>query len=189
MKTVLIMLAAGNSRRFGSNKLLYQIEGKPMYRYALEELQKAAEKIPDSRILVVTQADYTEIISTAGQAGAEVFINPEPERGISSSMQIGLERARDAEACLFTVSDQPWLKAETITALFELFQREGKGMACTRRDGKTGNPCIFSKKYYTELMEISGDRGGKQIIKKHPEDVAYLEISDALELQDVDTPL
>ena len=53
---------------------------------------------------------------------------------------------------------------------------------------KTGNPCIFSQKYYQELMEITGDRGGKQIIKKYPEDVAYLFVGDARELQDVDVP-
>ena len=57
------------------------------------------------------------------------------------------------------------------------------------RGEKTGNPCIFSKKYYRELMEITGDKGGKQIIKRYPEDVTYLKISDERELQDVDVPL
>ena len=64
-----------------------------------------------------------------------------------------------------------------------------KGMACIRWNGKTGNPCIFGQKYYEELMEISGDKGGKKIIKKHPEDVAYLQIRNARELQDADEPV
>ena len=59
MKTVLIMLAAGNSRRFGSNKLLYEIEGKPMYLHVLEQLKQVQKKIPDSGIIVLTQ--YQEI--------------------------------------------------------------------------------------------------------------------------------
>ena len=54
------MLAAGNSRRFGSNKLLYEIEGKPMYLLTLEKLKKASETIPESEIIVVTQ--YEEIV-------------------------------------------------------------------------------------------------------------------------------
>ena len=61
-------------------------------------------------------------------------------------------------------------------------------MACIRWNVKTVNPCIFGQKYYEELMEISGDKGGKKIIKKHPEDVAYLQIRNARELQDADEP-
>ena len=183
------MLAAVNSRRFGSNKLMYEVDGVPMYQRTLRMLQKAAERIPDSRIVVVTQPQYSEIIDVVKETGAEVLFNPKPERGIASSMQIGLEIAKDADACLFTVSDQPWLTAETIIALYDAFQSENKGMACTVWGEKTGNPCIFSKKYYRKLMEITGDKGGKQIIKRYPEDVTYLKISDEREQQDVDVPL
>lgn len=189
VKLALIMLAAGNSRRFGSNKLMYEVDGVPMYQRTLRLLQKAAERIPDSRIVVVTQPQYSEIIDVVKETGAEVLFNPKPERGIASSMQIGLEIAKDADACLFTVSDQPWLTAETIIALYDAFQSENKGMACTVWGEKTGNPCIFSKKYYRKLMEITGDKGGKQIIKRYPEDVTYLKISDEREQQDVDVPL
>ena len=189
VKLALIMLAAGNSRRFGSNKLMYEVDGVPMYQRTLRLLQKAAERIPDSRIVVVTQPQYSEIIDVVKETGAEVLFNPKPERGIASSMQIGLEIAKDADACLYTVSDQPWLTAETIIALYDAFQSENKGMACTVWGEKTGNPCIFSKKYYRKLMEITGDKGGKQIIKRYPEDVTYLKISDEKELQDVDVPL
>ena len=62
-------------------------------------------------------------------------------------------------------------------------------MACTIFGAKTGNPCIFSREYYQELMEITGDKGGKQIINRHPEDVMYFKIEDARELQDIDIPL
>ena len=189
VKLAFIMLAAGNSRRFGSNKLMYEVDGVPMYQRTLRQLRKAAEKIPDSRIILVTQPQYSEIIDVVKGTGAEVLFNPQPERGIASSMQIGLESAKDADACMFTVADQPWLTAETIIALYDAFQSENKGMACTRHGEKTGNPCVFSEKYYKELMGITGDRGGKQVIKRHPEDVVYFKISDERELQDVDVSL
>lgn len=185
-KIALIMLAAGNSRRFGSNKLLYEIDGTPMYLRTLKKLQKAASELGNCKIIVVTQ--YEEIVSKAKELGIEVRMNSQPERGISSSMQIGLSAAERSAACLFTVSDQPWLTAETIIDLVHKFQSEQKGMACTVLGEKTGNPCIFSQKYYQELMEITGDKGGKQIIKKYPEDVAYLIVDDARELQDIDMP-
>ena len=107
--------------RFGSNKLLYEIEGKPMYLLTLEKLKKASEKIPESEIIVVTQ--YEEIVKKAGEMKIPVFINPRPEDGISLSMQIGLMSVRDTDACLFTVSDQPWLEADTVVALTELFEK------------------------------------------------------------------
>ena len=182
----LIMLAAGNSRRFGSNKLLYEIDGVPMYLRTLKKLQQAAREFKNCEIIVVTQ--YEEIAAKAQESGARVLINPHPEHGISSSMQIGLAAAQESSACLFTVSDQPWLTTETIVNLVHKFQSEQKGMACTILNNKTGNPCIFSRKYYQELQEITGDKGGKQIINRHPEDVAYLEIEDAKELVDVDVP-
>ncbi len=184
MKTVLIMLAAGNSRRFGSNKLLYEIEGKPMYLHVLEQLKQVQKKIPDSGIIVVTQ--YQEIKETAQKYGAKVYINPEPERGISSSLKIGLEAARSAEYCLFAVADQPWITAGTILALIDTYKKSGRGMAAVKRGGMIGNPCIFSQKYYPELKALTGDTGGKKIIKKHPEDVAFCETENAIELQDVD---
>lgn len=182
----LIMLAAGNSRRFGSNKLLYEIDGVPMYLRTLEKLQKAAKRFKSCGIIVVTQ--YEEIAAKAQESGVRVLINPHPERGISSSMQIGLVAAKESSACLFTVSDQPWLTAETISDLVHKFLAEHKGMACTLLGARTGNPCIFSRKYYQELMEITGDKGGKQIINRHPDDVTYLEMKDARELVDIDTP-
>ena len=179
------MLAAGNSRRFGSNKLLYEIDGVPMYLRTFKKLQTAAREFKNCEIIVVTQ--YEEIASKAQESGAQVLINPHPERGISSSMQIGLVAAKESSACLFTVSDQPWLTTETIVELVHKFLSEHKGMACTLLGTKTGNPCIFSRKYYQELMEITGDKGGKQIINRHPDDVVYLEIKDARELVDIDT--
>ena len=86
MRIALIMLAAGNSRRFGGNKLLYEIDGNPMYRYILERL-----------------------IAVAG-AGGPVYINPHPDEGISSSLKIGLKANLDADACLLLYPISPGLQ-------------------------------------------------------------------------------
>ena len=98
----------------------------------------------------------------------------------------GLKEADDTEAFVFFTADQPWLRGETVLELIELFLREGKGIACVEHSGKTGNPCIFSRKYFGELMELEGDVGGKRVIRKHREDTAVLEVLDERELTDVD---
>ena len=220
MKIALIMLAAGNSRRFGSNKLLYEIDGKPMYRHILEKLMVVTELLEKNeyeslercekqneesnriiaasdetvkrdncykKITVVTQ--YEEIEQTARSLGANVYINPHSDEGISSSLKIGLKANLDADACLFTVSDQPWLTTATIHQLITLQENSGKGIACVSCEGKLGNPCVFSKKYYDALLSITGDKGGKSVMTAHRDDTAVLKVKDVRELTDMDVKL
>ncbi|MDO4306235.1 MAG: nucleotidyltransferase family protein [Eubacteriales bacterium] len=188
MKLALIMLAAGNSRRFGSNKLLYSVGGKAMYLRILETLMKAKERMEKGEIscsiTVVTQ--YQEIGRAASEMGAEVVYNPYPENGISSSLQLGLKANTNADACLFTVSDQPWLTEETIWGLIQKFLVSDKGIACLESGGRPGNPCIFSKDYYRELLALEGDTGGKRVINAHMEDVLMIPVIDARQLVDLD---
>ena len=204
MRIALIMLAAGNSRRFGGNKLLYEIDGNPMYRYILERLIAVAGARGQGKevsscvletgslknikqemtVTVVTQ--YEEIEEEARALGVPVYINPHPDEGISSSLKIGLKANLDADACLFTVSDQPWLTAGTIRQLITLLETTGKGIACVSSEGRLGNPCIFTKKYYDQLLSITGDRGGKSVITAHRDDTAVLKVEDGKELTDID---
>lgn len=189
MKLALIMLAAGNSRRFGSNKLFYPIEGKAMYLHILEKLLLLRDRMENTGIscsvTVVTQ--YPEIAEDAARLGTEVQINPHPEEGISSSLKLGLNANQDADACLFTVSDQPWITVETILEMILQFLASDKGMACLWSDEKFGNPCIFSKCYYPEMLSLEGDTGGKKVMKLHKEDVLRVPVTDARQLTDMDT--
>lgn len=175
MKLALIMLAAGNSRRFGSNKLVYHVEGKEMYLHTLEQLFLVKEALQEGvscQITVVTQ--YQEITEAAKKMGAHVLLNAHPEEGISSSLKIGLRANLDSRACLFTVADQPWLTAETVECLIREFLESGRDIGCISQDGTPGNPCIFAEKYYQELLMLEGDKGGKKVLKAHPEDVFFL---------------
>ena len=198
MKIAMIMLAAGNSRRFGANKLLYEVDGIPMYRHVLGQLIQVKRQLEEGlkrtytgnlpdikcRIAVVTQ--YDSIAETAVEQGIQVLYNPHPEKGISSSLRIGLNANLDADAVLFTVSDQPWLTCDTICKLIQTFLDSGKEIAGISCQGKMGNPCIFSKKYYEELLSLEGDKGGKRVIMKHLEDTCIYEVNDARELEDID---
>lgn len=210
MKIAMIMLAAGNSRRFGGNKLLYEIDGMPMYRHILDQLLEAENEI-ENKLGKKTESDYVEIeadikldsvknvrcnitvvtqyeaiAETAREKQIQVLRNRYPEKGISSSIQIGLKANLDADAALFTVSDQPWLTKETICRLTDVFLNSKKGIACVSYQGKLGNPCIFGKQYFDELLALEGDKGGKKIIMRHLEDTQIYEVEDVRELEDID---
>lgn len=200
----MILLAAGYSRRFGSNKLFYEIKGQPMYLRTLNRLIQVEKELTEDekenkskekkrcfqeRALVLETAvvtQYQEIKETAKSKGVTVLINHHPEKGISSSLKTGLEYFKDTDACLFAVADQPWLTSGTIAGLVRLFLKSGKGIACVSTEKQPGNPCIFASKYYPQLMALTGDRGGKRVLNAHLEDTAFFEAADGRETVDMD---
>ena len=184
-KIALVLLAAGDSRRYGGNKLLDQIEGRPMYRHVMDEVLALPESFFCKRILV---SQYGEILACAGQAGFTAVENRESSLGISHSIHLGLQAAEaaGAEAVCFSVCDQPWLKGETIKALIEGWKQSGLGLGTLSFQGRDGNPAIFSSSYFPELKAITGDKGGRAVLKCHESDVYRYEVRDGQELEDVD---
>ena len=182
-----ILLAAGRGKRFESNKLLYQIGGKTMYRYSYENLRLMQSEGRIGFLFVVTS--HAEI-AEAVRKEVPVIRNDQPELGIARSLQIGLAALREQDpqtaACLFSVADQPFLSAETLRRLLREFQNSEKGIAACASRGIPGNPVIFAAEYFPLLHSLTGDRGGKQVLYQHLEDVILCE-TDPAELQDIDT--
>lgn len=198
MKLALILLAAGDSRRFGGNKLLTPFRGRPMYQYIAEEVDKLPQDLFYEK-LVVTQ--YEEIGRDLIGRGYRVVVNEESALGISHSIHLALEALKgedgvspcggEAEnpsepAFCFAVCDQPYLKADTIEGLVRGWESSGKGIGCLCNMGEFGNPAIFSEKYRTELLALKGDVGGKRVLRRHIDDLYLHEVDDGLELVDID---
>lgn len=180
----LVLLAAGDSVRFHGNKLLTDFCGKPLYRHLVDEIAE----LPDAffyRKLVVSQ--YPEILNQLEQEGYEAVENTESVLGISHSISLALRQMDGREdAVCFAVCDQPYLRKQTIAELVCGWNESGKGMACVCANGRDGNPAIFARKYEPALMGLCGDVGGKQVMKRFPDDVFRLEIGQELELEDID---
>lgn len=188
MNLALILLAAGNSRRFKSNKLLHEIEGIPMYHHIVREIEKLPADLFESKI-IVTQ--YPRIEQEMDKQGYCTIYNAHSDWGISHSIQLGitalLTENRPFDGICFAVCDQPWLTAKTIDKLIETWQLSKKGIACLKYQEQTGNPVIFHWKYKEELMSLSGDTGGKKVLNCHKQDVVYYELPEGRELEDVDS--
>ncbi len=181
-----VYLAAGNSKRFGSNKLLYTIDKKPMFLHGLEILEKAVQEEILSEVVVVTQ--YAEIMKYASDHHLTAVFNSESDQGISHSISLGLaEICETTDACLFLVADQPYISKSSITRLISNWHASSKGIACMSWESHMGNPVLFASTYYPELFSLTGDTGGKKIAKKHMDDVLLCQADQEKELKDLDT--
>ena len=194
-----IYLAAGYSSRFGENKLLAAYRGRPMFSCLLTELLKVcASRALEADVTVVTQ--YGEILDWCrereeGRSGLlQTVVNPDPARGIASSLRCGIEAAvekkplmpEDRLVCF--VADQPSLRGASVVAFLESAGKAGAVLACCgRADGSLGNPCLFAPGYVPELMALEGDRGGKRVIMRHREEVFIFRGVPEEELSDIDT--
>lgn len=182
-----VLLGAGNSVRFGENKLLYELDGKPMAFYALELHGSASYA---ARVLV-TQPSFAALWEKAEECGFLVAVNRDPSRGIGSSVRIGLRvlllSGAHTDGVLFCVCDQPYVTRATLDKLMQAFTQNPDRIVALSYGGKRGNPVIFPAAYYAELMAVTGDTGGGQVIAKHPESLLLVEASSENELADIDT--
>lgn len=176
-----VIMAAGNSERFGDNKLTTDFKGKPLIRHVLDIVP--SEEL--FRVCVVTQ--YDEIESLVSDYGFLCVRNPRPEDGISLSIRLGTEALKDCcDAILYMVSDQPMLKHTSVLNLINTYKDHPNNIVGASYNGKRGNPCIFPKKFFPELMKLTGDTGGSSVIRAHEDSLLLCEISEK-ELMDVDT--
>ena len=181
LKLGCVVMASGNARRFGQNKLAVHLEGKSLI---LRTLQAVPKELFDT-VVVVSQ--YPEIMDLAGEFHFATIHNKHPDYGISHTIQLGLTELRDCDGVLFLVSDQPLLQQKTVTELVKFWETQPDNIAALGHNGIRGNPCLFPARFFDELMELHGDHGGNSVIRRHEEHLVLLE-TNPTELYDVDTP-
>ena len=216
-----IYMAAGNSRRFGSNKLLYLYEGKPLYRHGLELLLKLKQEMGEKlTVTVVTQyleilEEVQDIFERCGMAGMQAVFCEESRLGASYTIRAGIEAVisqdlvsgqpkegqsmmGEKDYLMFMVADQPHLTLDSVRKLIRTaVSREQSAFSgplaeeCSRwetlslRCGSTpGYPCMFRADLIPELMTLTGDQGGRKVLKRFA--CKYVDILDERELEDVD---
>ena len=191
MKMAWIYMDSGFGSRFGENKLLVELGGKPLYRHGLDCLLQAMERVETEmegwQVQLIVVSQYREILETAAALGAEPVMNPQSGEGIAASLRFGTEAARDAQILVYCVADQPGMRPESFVDFLKGFAESGKGMGCVCSGGRRGNPAAFRADYREELLKLTGDRGGSRLLKRFPEDVWQWSVEER-ELQDVDLP-
>jgi molybdenum cofactor cytidylyltransferase len=182
-----IVLAAGRSTRMGGpNKLLAELNGKALVRIVAE--QAVASKA--SGVIVVTghQADLVE----KALAGLNVtFVrNPDFAAGLASSVKAGITAVpADADGAVVCLGDMPLIDTKLIDRLIEAFAPDrGSLIAVPVSEGRRGNPVLWSRRFFGELMTLDGDVGARHLIMKHGEAVAEVPVEGHAAFLDIDTP-
>ena len=179
-----VVLAAGLSRRMGQAKLLLPLGGRAVIRRTVEGVLASGV----DRVVVVTGVEHQALADTLAELPVELAVNPHPEAGQGSSIGVGIAALpAGAEAALIVLGDQPFLPGEIIPALVTARGRTGKAIVAPRyRDGR-GNPVLFTRQVFPELLGIAGDQGARSVVERDPDRVALVDFDFPMP-QDLDTP-
>lgn len=179
-------LASGNSRRYNNqNKLLTDFSGKPLYRHGLDTLQHAVLNRSDCKIIVVSR--YDDILQYAKDNNIDAVYSEDSIKGVSYSIKDGLksvDRISHKDYISFMVADQPFLRSATIQEMLDTLTEEIEILSLCH-DEKLGNPKVFSGRFGPGFYKLTGDEGGKEIVKNHR--VKKLQVASSIELLDIDT--
>ena len=181
-----LLLAAGQSRRMGSNKLLEEIDGRPM-------VVRTAQRLLSSRArpIVAVLGNQAEAVDAAlGRLPVERVGNPSYAEGLSTSLKRGLAALPPGiDGVIVCLGDMPLVAGRDLDRLIAAFNPlEGRAIVVPTRRGKRGNPVLWARRFFPEMTELAGDVGAKHLIGEHAELVAEVEMDSDSVLVDIDTP-
>jgi len=179
-----IILAAGEGKRMGKVKLTLPLGNKKLIEWVLQ----AAKLTPLDKYFLVVRPEDKEIIKIGKKWGAEIVFNPDFRKGMSTSIKKALLKinTQEVEGFFLILGDQPLITSRIINKLIKSFS-PGKGeIVVPYFKNKRGNPVLFDICWKDELMAVTGDVGGRVLIKAHPEKVKKVNISDETILLDID---
>ena len=179
-----IILAAGEGKRMGKVKLTLPLGDKQLIEWVLQ----AVKLTPLDKYFLVVRPEDKEMIKTGEKWGAEIVLNSEYRSGMSSSIKKALHQisSEDLEGFFVILGDQPFISPSLLYKMFKAFTPDKKEMVVPFYKDRQGNPVFFDGYWKDELMKLSGDVGGRVLIKTHPERIKRFKISDESILLDID---
>jgi len=181
-----VVLAAGRSTRMGGpNKLLAEIAGRPLVRIAAE----AALASRADPVIVVSGHQHAEIQKALSGLSVRLVHNPDFVLGLGTSLKTGIAAVpAEADGAIVCLGDMPRIDADLINRLIAAFDPDrGALVVVPTFEGKRGNPVLWSRRFFPELMAIEGDVGARNLIARYGEAVIEVPVSGKGAFTDVDT--
>lgn len=186
-RIVALVLAAGRSSRMGgTNKLLAEVEGRPLVARTVDAVL-ASQAV---QVIVVTGHQGEAVGAALADRRVTLVHNPSFAEGLSSSLRAGLAAVPgDADGVVVCLGDMPLVSAAVIDRLIAAYNPlEGRAICIPTIQGKQGNPVLWDRGFFTEMAALSGDAGAKRLIGAHADRLCEVPVDDAGVLFDVDTP-
>lgn len=178
-RTGAILLAAGFSSRFGASKLLAELDsGNTVFAQTYSRLKLAVKDV-----LVVTRP---EIANQLKLTSPELLVFDNAQDGMGATLAFASKNIPPWDSALICLADMPFISTQTYREIASASAAESIVMPICQ--DKKANPVSFGSRFFSELQNLSGDTGGREILKRHPNSISYLEITEHAVLDDIDTP-
>ena len=179
-----IILAAGEGERMGKVKLTLPLGNKKLIEWVLQ----AVKLTPLDKYFLVVRPEDKDIIKIGKAWGAEIVLNPDFRKGMSTSIKEALLKinTQEAEGFFLILGDQPLITSKIINKLIKSFSPGKREIVVPYYKNRRGNPVLFDIYWKDELMAVTGDVGGRVLIRAHPEKIKRVNISDETILFDID---
>ncbi|MCH7935622.1 MAG: nucleotidyltransferase family protein [Proteobacteria bacterium] len=182
-----VILAAGESRRSGdANKLLFEAGGAPLVRRVTE----AALASRAAEVIAVTGHEADLITKALAGLDLRVVHNPDYRDGLSTSLKAGISAVPEGRSgVLVLLADMPRISAGIIDLLIGRFEEGGETDICAPVfDRRRGHPVLWPRRFFPQLLEVSGDAGGRDLLKRNAAGISAVEVDTADIHFDVDGP-
>lgn len=179
-----ILLAAGQSQRFGQhNKLLQPLSnGLPLITQAVRTMRSALDMVA-----VIIPQDSEALVNALRDEVVQIIFNPEAEIGMGNSLACGVTATIEANGWIIGLADMPWIQPTTISRIKTSLQN-GQSLVAPRYRSVRGHPVGFGQNYRDALLQLEGDAGARTLLKQHKAELHFLDVDDPGILMDVDTP-
>ncbi len=182
-----VILAAGLSTRAGEGtKLLFPVEGEAM----VARVAATAAAAGLEPVVVVTGHESAAVEAAVAHRGVVVARNPDPARGLASSLVRGVEALPErARGVVVLLGDMPWVAPATVRRLVAAFRPDrGHSVCVPRHHGRRGNPVLWGAEHFPAIRRLTGDAGAGRLLEGRPHAVAWVDVDDPGVLRDVDHP-
>jgi molybdenum cofactor cytidylyltransferase len=181
-----VVLAAGLSSRMGTNKLVMEVNNKPLVRHAVD----AALEGGLDPVVVVTGNGMHEVETALAGLPITFVHNPDFARGLSTSLNRGIASLPpDVDGAMVLLGDMPGVNAALVVQVKAGFDpAKGRGICVATTGGMRGHPVLWARRFFPEIAALTGDHGAKSLLSAHADQICEIPTPGTAPLMDIDTP-